>query len=75
MKSTYRDIHYPLENLRLSRGISLSELAINMSVSETLVEQWEKGAEIPSAEDTFRLSMYLKLPLKDVYLAIIETLP
>lgn len=64
-----------LKELRTRREVSLEELAEAISVDAETIIQWEEGVKIPGAASAIRLASYLNLPLKELYVAILNTPP
>ena len=51
-----------LQTLRLSRGISQSELAAIVGVSTRTVKYWEHGQRTPNATSLLTLAHYFDIP-------------
>lgn len=49
-----------LASLRKVRGLSVSQVAEHMGVTERTIYSWERGERIPSIYDLYRLMSYYK---------------
>jgi transcriptional regulator with XRE-family HTH domain len=53
-----------LRNARINRGLSVTEVARQVGVSQTVVYFWEAGGGNPRADNLKALCKVLKLPVK-----------
>ncbi|MCY1186634.1 helix-turn-helix protein [compost metagenome] len=52
--------------LRKERGLSQSELALQLQTDATAVSRWERGLVVPSVEGLFKLSQALRVPMYEI---------
>lgn len=62
-----------LRSLRTACGISVEEMAEATCADVEHISKWEEGVETPNGASAVRLAECLNLPLKEVYLAILNT--
>ena len=56
-----------LRNIRQANGLTQTELAEQMGVTQSLVAMWERGAVLPSAEKLPRLADLLGCSIDALY--------
>ena len=56
-----------LRNIRQANGLTQTELAEQMGVTQSLVAMWERGAVLPSAEKLPRLADLLGCTIDALY--------
>ncbi|NLQ16211.1 helix-turn-helix domain-containing protein [Marinomonas sp. M1K-6] len=59
-----------LQNLRLAKGLSLSQLAQNAGIAKSNLSRIEQGDGNPTLETIWRLAMQLKVPFGDLVASI-----
>ena len=62
-----------LKNLRKSRGITQSELAETLEVTQQTVGFWENGSSIPSVETVIKAAKYFGVTID--YLLCVDNRP
>jgi len=53
-----KNIDVKIKELRLNRGLTQKELAINISFGQSTIVAWEKGIKTPTAEAIYELAKF-----------------
>lgn len=51
-----------IKKYRLAKGMSQIELAKKMSISQSMISDYERGIQVPSLDRLFQLSIILETP-------------
>jgi len=62
-----------LKGLRDRCGIPIGVIAKWMNIEEATVAAWESGEKIPNACQCMWLSVILNCPLKEIYMALLNS--
>lgn len=66
IRTVYKDISERLTSLRIERGLTQAELAIEIEISNKVISKWERGISVPSVEVLLRLAKYYNMSLDEL---------